>query len=53
MGAAERITLLVDEESFQETDASMSAVDPLGFKGLPPTRSASPPTARKPVSSMP
>jgi acetyl-CoA carboxylase carboxyl transferase subunit beta len=34
MGASERITLLVDEGSFQETDASMSAVDPLGFKGV-------------------
>lgn len=34
MGASERITLLVDEGSFRETDASMSAVDPLGFKGV-------------------
>ena len=34
MAAAERIALLVDEGSFQETDASMSAVDPLGFKGV-------------------
>lgn len=34
MGAAERITLLVDEGTFKETDASMTAVDPLGFKGV-------------------
>ena len=34
MGASERINLLVDEGSFRETDASMSAVDPLGFKGV-------------------
>jgi len=34
MGAAERIALLLDEGSFRETDASMSAVDPLCFKGV-------------------
>jgi acetyl-CoA carboxylase carboxyl transferase subunit beta len=34
MGARERITTLVDEGSFEETDAEMSAVDPLGFKGV-------------------
>ena len=34
MGARERITTLVDEGSFEEIDASMSAVDPLGFKGV-------------------
>lgn len=34
MGAAERIALLIDEGTFEETDASMSAVDPLGFKGV-------------------
>ena len=34
MGARERITTLVDEGSFQETDATMAAVDPLGFKGV-------------------
>ena len=34
MGARERITTLVDEGSFVETDAAMSAVDPLGFKGV-------------------
>jgi len=34
MGASERIALLLDEGSFRETDASMSAVDPLGFKGV-------------------
>jgi len=34
MSARERINSLVDEGSFSETDASMSAVDPLGFKGV-------------------
>ena len=34
MGAKERIATLVDEGSFEEIDASMSAVDPLGFKGV-------------------
>ncbi len=34
MGAADRIALLLDEGSFRETDAAMSAVDPLGFKGV-------------------
>ncbi len=34
MGARERITTLVDEGSFEETDEAMSAVDPLGFKGV-------------------
>lgn len=34
MGAAERIASLVDEGSFQESDAGMKAVDPLGFKGV-------------------
>ena len=34
MGAAERIATLVDEGSFEEVDAAMSAVDPLGFKGV-------------------
>ena len=34
MGAKERIATLVDEGSFEETDAAMSAVDPLGFKGV-------------------
>ena len=34
MGARERITTLVDEGTFEETDAAMSAVDPLGFKGV-------------------
>jgi acetyl-CoA carboxylase carboxyl transferase subunit beta len=34
MGAHERISTLVDEGTFEESDASMSAVDPLGFKGV-------------------
>jgi acetyl-CoA carboxylase carboxyl transferase subunit beta len=34
MGGLERIATLVDEGSFEETDAAMSAVDPLGFKGV-------------------
>lgn len=34
MGANERISTLVDEGTFKETDAAMSAVDPLGFKGV-------------------
>jgi acetyl-CoA carboxylase carboxyl transferase subunit beta len=34
MGAIERIATLVDEGSFEERDAAMSAVDPLGFKGV-------------------
>ena len=34
MGAGERIATLVDEGSFEEVDAAMSAVDPLGFKGV-------------------
>jgi len=34
MGAMERIGILVDEGTFEETDAAMTAVDPLGFKGV-------------------
>ena len=34
MGAYERISTLVDEGSFVEVDAAMTAVDPLGFKGV-------------------
>jgi acetyl-CoA carboxylase carboxyl transferase subunit beta len=34
MGARQRITALVDEGTFEETDAAMAAVDPLGFKGV-------------------
>lgn len=34
MGAKERISILVDEGSFEETDEAMSSVDPLGFKGV-------------------
>lgn len=34
MGARERIATLVDEGSFEEIDAAMTAVDPLGFKGV-------------------
>ncbi len=34
MGAKERIGILVDEGSFEETDEAMSSVDPLGFKGV-------------------
>ena len=34
MGAHERIATLVDEGTFEEADAAMSAVDPLGFKGV-------------------
>jgi acetyl-CoA carboxylase carboxyl transferase subunit beta len=34
MGAHERITTLVDEGTFEEIDAAMSSVDPLGFQGV-------------------
>jgi acetyl-CoA carboxylase carboxyl transferase subunit beta len=34
LGSRERITSLVDPDSFEEHDASMASVDPLGFKGL-------------------
>ena len=34
MGSMERIATLVDEGSFEEADAQMTAVDPLGFKGV-------------------
>lgn len=34
MGARERIASLVDEGTFEEMDAEMEAVDPLGFKGV-------------------
>ena len=34
MGAHERISTLVDEGTFEESDAAMMAVDPLGFKGV-------------------
>ena len=34
MGSAERISLLLDEGSFEELDAGMRAVDPLGFRGV-------------------
>jgi len=34
MGAHERISTLVDEGTFDESDAAMMAVDPLGFKGV-------------------
>jgi acetyl-CoA carboxylase carboxyl transferase subunit beta len=34
MGAMERISTLVDEGTFVEADSGMSAVDPLGFKGV-------------------
>ena len=34
LGSRERITSLVDPDSFEEHDASMSSVDPLGFKGV-------------------
>jgi len=34
LGSRDRIALLLDQGSFNETDASMSAVDPLGFKGV-------------------
>jgi len=34
MGSMERISTLVDEGSFKEADAEMTAVDPLGFKGV-------------------
>ena len=34
MGAMERISTLLDEGTFVETDSGMSAVDPLGFKGV-------------------
>jgi len=34
LGSRERIESLVDSDSFQEHDPSMSSVDPLGFKGV-------------------
>jgi acetyl-CoA carboxylase carboxyl transferase subunit beta len=34
LGSRERIESLVDTDSFEEHDASMSSVDPLGFKGV-------------------
>lgn len=34
LGSRERIESIVDPESFQEHDPSMSSVDPLGFKGV-------------------
>ena len=34
MGGLERIATLLDEGTFKETDAAMTAVDPLGFKGV-------------------
>ena len=34
LGSSERIENLLDPESFEEHDASMSSVDPLGFKGV-------------------
>jgi acetyl-CoA carboxylase carboxyl transferase subunit beta len=34
LGSRERITSLVDPDSFEEHDASMASVDPLGFKGV-------------------
>jgi acetyl-CoA carboxylase carboxyl transferase subunit beta len=34
LGSRERIVSLLDPESFEEHDASMASVDPLGFKGV-------------------
>jgi acetyl-CoA carboxylase carboxyl transferase subunit beta len=34
LGSRERIVSLVDPDSFEEHDAGMSSVDPLGFKGV-------------------
>lgn len=34
LGSRERIASLVDADSFEEHDAGMAAVDPLGFKGV-------------------
>jgi acetyl-CoA carboxylase carboxyl transferase subunit beta len=34
LGSRERIESLVDPDSFQEHDSSMSSIDPLGFKGV-------------------
>jgi acetyl-CoA carboxylase carboxyl transferase subunit beta len=34
LGSSERIESLVDPDSFEEHDPSMSSVDPLGFKGV-------------------
>lgn len=34
LGSRERIESIVDADSFQEHDASMASVDPLGFKGV-------------------
>jgi len=35
MGSRERIALLADEGSFEETDADLISANPLGFKGYP------------------
>ena len=34
LGSRERIESILDEDSFEEHDPSMSSVDPLGFKGV-------------------
>lgn len=34
LGSRERIASLVDKDSFQEHDAALKSVDPLGFKGV-------------------
>jgi len=34
LGSRERIESLVDPDSFEEHDCSMSSIDPLGFKGM-------------------
>jgi acetyl-CoA carboxylase carboxyl transferase subunit beta len=34
LGARDRIRLLVDDDTFEEHDAALSSVDPLGFKGV-------------------
>lgn len=34
LGSRERIESLVDPDSFEEHDSSMSSIDPLGFKGM-------------------
>lgn len=34
MGSVDRINLLLDQGSFMESDEAMTAVDPLGFKGV-------------------
>ncbi len=53
MGSKERIASLIDEGTFEETDANMTSVDTLEFKALRPTRTASRAIRKKPGLPMP